>query len=201
VEGLRDLGFVGGAPIPPVIRFGHGFIQGAEHAAAALNLEPGSVQINYTYVGGFAPDPAHVVTASSWFVGGTEVIFAAAGGVGFNVFEAAGQVGGLAIGVDSDQSIHSDTVITSALKAVDVSTYDMLTDILNGSFRGGRTHIYDATLDGVGLPMNTSRFNNFTQAQYDAIFNQIATRAISISDSVEMGVILGMISIVQVNEV
>jgi len=200
MEGHRMLGFMGGNPIPPVIRFGHGFVQGAEHAAQSLGLDAGDVEINYMYLGGFAPAPEHVVTASAWFVGGTEVIFAAAGGAGMSVMAGADDTDGITIGVDSDQHWVNDTVLTSAMKALDVSVHDMLTDILNGSFPGGVQHIYDASINGVGLPMQTSRFENFTQAQYDAIFNQIASGALIVDEALEMADILENVSLVVVNE-
>ena len=200
MEGHRMLGFMGGNPIPPVIRFGHGFIQGAEHAAQSLGLEAGDVEINYHYLGGFAPAPEHVVTASTWFVGGTEVIFAAAGGAGLSVMAGADDTGCITIGVDSDQYHVNETVLTSAMKALDVSVHDMLTDIVNEAFRGGMEHIFDASMNGVGLPMGTSRFTTFTQAQYDAIFGQIASGAITVDPSIDMEDILENVSLVVVHE-
>ena len=200
-DGFRSLGFMGGMAIPPVQRFGHGFIQGAEHAAQQLGLSAGDVTIEFIYHGAFAPDPSHVVMASAWYeLSGVEVIFVAAGGIGFAVFEAAEASGGLAIGVDSDQSGDSDTVITSAMKMLDSSVYDMLTDIANNRFRGGQLHVFDAALGGVALPMNTSRFNSFTQAQYDAIFNAIVSGAVNVSSSTDQDAILANVSLVTVND-
>ena len=200
MEGHRELGFMGGIAVPAVVRFGHGFIQGAEFAATALGLESGEVEINYLYLGGFAPSPDHVVTASGWFAGGTEVIFAAAGGAAGSVMTGAEASGGLVIGVDVDQSGDSDTVITSAMKALDVSVDDMLTDIMNGQFRGGIEHMFNAAINGVSLPMDTSRFQNFTQAQYDAIFAQLASGAINVNSSLTMSDIIENIELVTVNE-
>ena len=202
MEGHRSLGFMGGIAVPAVVRFGHGFIQGAEHAAASLDLEAGEVTINYLYLGGFAPDAAHATTAQAWFAAGTEVIFAAAGGAGFSVMSGAETAGGLTIGVDVDQSAQNPTVITSAMKALDESVYVMLTDFMNGTFRGGREILFNASIDGVGLPMATSRFQNFTQAQYDAIFEQLASGAVSVSNVVTPTVSEANldISLVTVNE-
>ena len=180
MEGHRSLGFMGGIAVPAVVRFGHGFVQGAEHAAAALGLEPGEVTINYHYLGQFAPDPAFATMAASWFHGGTEVIFAAAGGAGGSVMSGAESAGGLTIGVDVDQWHLSETVITSAIKALDVSVYDMLTDFMNNRFRSGAIR-FDATNDGVGLAMGSARFENFTQAQHDAIFAQLASGAVTVN--------------------
>jgi len=200
MEGYTALGFMGGNPAPAVIRFGHGFIQGAEHAAHSLGLEEGSVEVNFHYLGSFAPAPEHVVTASTWIVSGTELIFAAAGGAGMSVIAGVYEAGGISIGVDVDQHWVNDSVMTSAMKALGVSVHNMLTDILNDTFPGGELHFYNAAIDGVGLPMQSSRFETFTQAQYDAIFNQIASGALVVNTSENMADILADLSIVVVNE-
>ena len=186
MEGYRNLGFMGGIAVPAVVRFGHGFVQGAEYAAYSLGLSYGEVSISYHYLGQFAPDPAITTTAAAWFASGTEVIFVAAGGAGFSVFSAAEGAGASTIGVDVDQSGDSSSVITSAVKGLDVSVYDMITAFLNGEFPGGREFIYDASINGIGLTMETGRFNNFTIAQYNAVFERLATGDITVSDSLNM---------------
>ena len=181
MEGYRNLGFMGGLPVPPVIRFGHGFVEGANYAAETLGLEPGEVSINYTYVMTFSTSPEVVVEAASWFAAGTEIIFAGAGAAGFSVFSAAESAGASTIGVDTDQSWASPTVVTSALKELSVSVYDMLDAHFNGTFPGGTILNYDAAINGVGLPMATSRFDNFTQEQYEEIFNRLVSGEIVVS--------------------
>ena len=199
-DGYTELGFMGGLSIPPVIRFGHGFILGAEHAANQMGLEPGSITINYHYLMTFAPGPEVVTAAGAWFVAGTEVIFAAAGGAGGSVMAAAEANNGLVIGVDGDQSGFSDTVITSAMKTMESSIAGFLTEILNGTFQGGRSVVLDASADGVGLPMATSRFNTFDQAMYDSLFADIAAGRINVSNSEDMSEILAQLTIVNVIE-
>ena len=203
-EGYRELGFMGGIAVPAVVRFGHGFLQGAEHAAEYLGLDAGEVSVNYYYIGAFAPSPETATMASAWFAGGVEVIFAAAGGAGASVKAGAEGAGGSVIGVDVDQAALSPTVITSAIKALDVSVYDMLTDFLNGTFRGGRELMFDATVNGIGLPMHSSRFENFTQAQYDAIFALLANGTIVVNNVVtetvseaDLGLVL--VTVVELN--
>ena len=187
LEGYRDLGFMGGLPVPAVVRFGHGFIQGAEHAAYSLGLEEGDVTINYMYLGGFAPDPAHTTTAAAWYAAGTEVIFVAAGGAGSSVMAAAESAGASVIGVDVDQHhLSPDTVITSAIKGLDVSVYDMLTGFMNGNFNGGGELRFDASITGVGLAMDNAQFTNFTMDQYEAIFATLADGEIEVNSSTEM---------------
>jgi len=204
MEGYTDLGFMGGHAVPAVVRFGHGFLQGAEYAAESLGLSAGDVTVNYLYVGGFAPSPEVATTASAWFAGGTEVIFAAAGGAGFSVISGAEAEGGSVIGVDVDQSDASQVVITSAMKALDVSVYDMLTDFLNGSFRGGGELMFDASVNGIGLPMNNSRFQSFTQAQYDAIFALLANGSVTVNNVVtdtvsEANLGLTLVTVIELN--
>jgi basic membrane protein A len=184
MEGYRQLGFMGGIAVPAVVRFGHGFLEGAEHAARELGLSAGDVTVNYHYIGGFAPNPAVTTMAGSWYAGGTEVIFAAAGGAGFSVIAAAEDAGTWVVGVDVDQSGASDVVLTSAMKALAVSVNDMITDFVNESFRGGSDLLFNAALNGVALPMNNSRFSTFTQAQYDAVYAQLANGSIVVSTTV-----------------
>ncbi|MCL2400562.1 MAG: BMP family ABC transporter substrate-binding protein [Defluviitaleaceae bacterium] len=197
MEGYRDLGFMGGIAVPAVVRFGHGFIQGADFAANSLGLAAGEVTINYNYVGGFAPSPEVATTASAWFIAGTEVIFAAAGGAGGSIMSGAEGSGGVVIGVDVDQAHLSPTVITSAIKGLNVSVYSMLTDFMEGNFRGGE-QLFDASINGVGLPMDSARFQNFTQAQYDNIFAQLASGSINVSNSLNMAdIVVSLVTVIE----
>lgn len=181
MEGHRSLGFIGGIAVPAVVRFGYGFLQGAEHAAASLGLEPGDVTVMYHYTGGFHPSPEIQALAASWYtLGEVEVIFAALGGGGASVFAAAEANDGLVIGVDIDQSYDSPTVLTSALKELGNSVYTAIEDFYNGTWRGGEVVRFDASNGGVGLPMETSRFQNFTVEQYEAIFAQLADYTVTV---------------------
>ena len=184
LEGHRELGFIGGIAVPAVVRFGTGFVEGAEYAANELGLAAGEITIRYTYAGTFSPSPDVQTMAAAWYMDGVEIIFAAAGGAGFSVFAAAEAANALAIGVDIDQSGASETVITSALKGLQASVYQVIEDFYNGRFPGGQEKIFNAALDGVGLPMATSRFQNFTNAQYDAIFARLASGAINLSTTI-----------------
>jgi len=182
MDGFRDLGFMGGIAVPAVVRFGHGFVEGAEFAAQELGLAPGEVTISYHYVGAFAPSPEAQTMAYSWYASGTEIIFVAAGRVWDSVRTAA-EAGDerWVVGVDVDQSGDSPVFMTSAMKALGVSVYDMLTDFVNDSFRGGSDLHFDATVNGIGLPMANSHFREFTQSQYDAIFAQLVDGSIVVS--------------------
>ncbi|MCL1935896.1 MAG: BMP family ABC transporter substrate-binding protein [Defluviitaleaceae bacterium] len=199
MEGYRYLGFMGGIAVPPVVRFGHGFVQGAEHAAASLGLSEGDVVIRYHYIGQFAPDPAITTTASAWYESGVEAIFVAAGGAGFSVFAAAEATGGSTIGVDVDQVNDSSTVVVSAIKGLNVSVYEMLDQIFHGTFAGGREMIFDAAVNGIGLTMQSSRMNNFTMEQYNNIFEELANGNVVVNSTLNMDDIIT--TLVSLNEV
>jgi len=180
MDGFTQLGFIGGMAVPAVVRFGYGFLQGAEYAAAALGID--SIYVNYFYTGNFIPTPETQLMAASWFNAGTEVIFAAAGGAGGSVMAAAEANDGLVIGVDLDQSYESPTVITSAMKGLGASVYAIIYDYFAGNFPGGEIQIFDASNNGVGLPMETSQFRAFTVEQYEAIFARLAAGEIDVID-------------------
>ncbi len=178
-EGNTKLGFMGGMAVPAVVRFGYGFVQGADYAAKELGLSD-DIQVKYTYVGNFDASPENQAKASAWFNEGTEVIFACGGAVGNSVMKAAEAAGRKVIGVDVDQSAESNTVITSSMKNLSKSVYDALASYYAKSFPGGTSVSLDATVKGVQLPMENSRFEKFSQADYDAIYAKIVSKDVKI---------------------
>ncbi len=174
-DGYTKLGFMGGMAVPAVIRFGYGFIEGAEAAAAELGIS--GIEVMYTYTGAFAATPEAQSMAASWYQNRTEVVFGCGGAVGNSVMAAAQEKGAKVIGVDVDQSFESDTVITSAMKLLSNSVYDGVKAFYDGSFPGGKTSVFTVSNEGVGLPMDTSKFNTFTQADYDAIYKKLVDGA------------------------
>lgn len=203
-EGYTKLGFMGGMAVPAVVKFGYGFVQGAEYAAKEMGID--SIDLKYNYTGGFAATPEVQSRAASWFESGTEVVFACGGAVGNSVMAAAEAAGGKVIGVDVDQAGESETVITSALKMLQKSVYDAIEAYYTDSFPGGQTASLGASVEGVGLPMATSKFETFTQADYDAIYGKIASGEIEIvanvdSNGTDIAVQSLPISIVKVEEI
>ncbi len=171
-DGYTKLGFMGGMAVPAVVRFGYGFVQGADYAAKELGLT--DVSVNYNYTGGFAATPEAQAMASSWYNDGVQVIFACGGAVGNSVMAAAEAAGGKVIGVDVDQSAESETVITSAMKGLGAAVEQALTAYYADKFPGGEAWVLGADKNGVQLPMATSRFTTFSQADYDAIYAKLA---------------------------
>lgn len=187
-DGYRKLGFMGGMAVPAVQRFGHGYVQGAAVAAAELGLAANAVTISYLYTGDFAATPEVQAAAAAMYQSGVEVIFACGGAVGQSVMAAAESANKKVIGVDVDQSFDSNTVITSATKKLSVSVEQALEAIYEtnkwATEFGGKSVILDASRDGVGLPMETSRFETFTQADYDAIFAKLVNGTQDVSNAI-----------------
>jgi basic membrane protein A len=113
------VGFIGGMDIPLIRKFQCGYEQGAKYANPKVE-----VTSNMT---GTTPsawnDPARGgELAKAQFSKGVDVVFAAAGGTGSGVYQAAKDGGKLAIGVDSNQNhLHPGTMLTSMVKRVDVA--------------------------------------------------------------------------------
>lgn len=183
MDGYRNLGFVGGVAVPAVLRYGYGFVAGADYAAVELGLKKGDVNIRYNYAGTFEASPEVLSLASSWYQSGTEVIFACGGMLGNSVMKAAETYGAYVIGVDSDQSPESATVITSALKNIGEGINNILTQAMEDNPpEGGQNLIIGAENGAVGLPMKTSKFRKFNQEQYEAIYEELASGRIDVPD-------------------
>lgn len=116
------VGFIGGMDIPLIRKFQCGYEQGAKYANPKAE-----VFANMTGTTGAAwNDPGRgSELAKAQFSKGADVVFAAAGGTGVGVYQAAKDSGKLAIGVDSNQNhLQPGTMLTSMLKRVDVAVYN-----------------------------------------------------------------------------
>ena len=140
------VGFVGGMDIPLIRKFQCGYEQGAKFANAKAEVFG-----NMTGTTGAAwNDPARGgELAKAQFAKGADVVFAAAGGTGMGVYQAAKDSGKLAIGVDSNQNhLQPGTMLTSMLKRVDVAVYSV-----SKNFTPGMS-ILGLKEDGVGFAMD-----------------------------------------------
>ena len=116
------VGFVGGMDVPLIRKFQCGYEQGAKFANPKVEISANMTGTTPTAWN----DPARGgELAKSQFAKGVDVIFAAAGGTGVGVYQAAKDGGKLAIGVDSNQNhLHPGTMLTSMVKRVDVAVYN-----------------------------------------------------------------------------
>ena len=183
--GYTELGYCGGMAVPAVVRYGYGFVQGADAAAEELGVD---VNLKYWYSGVFAPNDEIVSKMDTWYVEGTEVVFACGGAIYQSVVSAAESNEALVIGVDVDQSNISDTIITSAMKALSNSVVLALTSCGTNGWAwpeayAGTCQSLGAAEDCVGLPMESSKLGDFDQAAYDALFAAIVDGTVVIDDS------------------
>ncbi len=188
-DGYKKLGFLGGMAVPAVVRYGYGFVQGAEAAATELGLT--DVSIKYWYCGGFGPTDDIKIKMDGWYTEGTEVVFACGGGIYLSALAAAESANGKVIGVDVDQALDSDLIITSAMKGLKNSVVLALTELYaNGGTwgaKGGSTVTLGAADDCTGLPTaeGSWRFNTFTVDEYNAIFAKVKSGEIVVSSAID----------------
>ena len=186
MEGYTKLGFSGGGggTNPACCRYGYGFVQGANAAAAEKDVQ---VEVNYSwqYGSNFGSSPELQTMANGWYQSGTEVIFACGGSMFQSISAAAAANDGAVIGVDVDQSTESDTVITSAMKELADAVQWSLAKVYDNTFSeiGGQATSLGVETDAVGLPTETWSMTNFTVEQYEAMYQQVKDGTLTVDDN------------------
>lgn len=180
-DGYTKLGFMGGYPVPAVVKYGFGFVAGADAAAKELNT---NVDVKFNYTNSFEAKPEIKTMASAWFKGGTEVIFSCGGGIFASIAKAAEEANAKVIGVDIDQKDESPVVITSAMKNLKDSVYDATKAAIEGGFMGGQAILLGTDTKGVQISEDFSRFNKFKQADYDVIYAKLEKNEDGITDGI-----------------
>jgi basic membrane protein A and related proteins len=145
------VGFVGGMDIPLIRKFGCGYAQGVKSVKADAKV----IQNMTGDTGAAWNDPVKGGEITKGQMSqGADVIFAAAGGTGLGVLQAAADGGALSIGVDANQNyLHPGKVLTSMLKRVDVAVYNVMKAGKDGTFKGG-IQALGLGQDGVGYAMD-----------------------------------------------
>ena len=188
-EGYEKLGFTGGGggTNPACVRYGYGFAQGANAAAAEMGK---TVELNYTWQYGntFSPSTELQALVSGWYNAGTQIVFCCGGDMFQSVAQAAAENDGAVVGVDSDQSFDSDTVVTSAMKGLADGVQWALSKVYDGTFSevGGTVVSLSAKENAVGLPTATWSLKNFTVEQYQAELAKIVNGEITVDNNSEM---------------
>ena len=210
--GYKNLGFLGGMAVPAVVRYGYGFVQGVDAAAAELKLT--DVKVNYIYGGQFFGDADITAVMDTWYNGGTEVVFACGGGIYTSAVDAAKKVNGAkVIGVDVDQAgviakyaagegADQATIdgfkaltVTSAMKGLYPATFDTLTDVIvKGNWDNYKGKIQnlglvsgdDPTLNYVQIPMESTQWKDgaFTQDNYKAMVKEMFDGTLTVSNDI-----------------
>ena len=171
------VGFVGGMDIPLIRKFQCGYAQGAKHANPKVEVQAAMTGTTAAAWG----DPARGgELAKAQFAKGVDVVFAAAGGTGVGVYQAAKDAGKLAIGVDSNQNhLHPGTMLTSMVKRVDVAVYNAFQGIQPGvSALGLKEGGVDVAIDEHNAKLITPQM----KARLDAARADIIAGRIQVTD-------------------
>ncbi|HQA85053.1 MAG TPA: BMP family ABC transporter substrate-binding protein, partial [Erysipelotrichaceae bacterium] len=194
LDGYRKLGFFGGMAVPAVVRFGYGFIDGAEAAAKDLGLAPGEVEVKYYYTGTFDASPDLVTFVANWYTEGTEIVFSCGGTIVNSVIQAAkdGENRWI-VGVDTDEYFtrkaegaeNEPLIVTSAMKSLENTVEDAVTAAFAGGdawkayTEKGLITLGAAEDAAVIAPYRAENWRVLTQEQYDAI----TTKTIEVHDT------------------
>ena len=186
-EGYTRLGFTGGGggANPACCRFGYGYVQGAQAAAAELGV---TVEMNYSweYGASFSASAELQTMLNGWYTNGTEVIFACGGSMCQSAFAAAGANDGKVIGVDVDQSNQSEYVITSATKGLREAVMIACASYFDGNWSSEQKTL-GASDDAVGLPTATWSMTNFTVEQYNELYGKLKDGSVVVDKDYENG--------------
>ena len=145
------VGFIGGMDVPLIRRFQCGYEQGAKYANPKVET---LANMTGTTPAAWSDPTRGGELARNQFSRGVDVIFAAAGGTGVGVYQAAKDQGRLAIGVDSNQNhLHPGTMLTSMMKRVDVAVFSISKAVKDGSWKPG-VQVLGLKENGVALAMD-----------------------------------------------
>ena len=175
-EGYTKLGFSGGGggTNDACQRYGYGYVQGANAAAAEMGV---TVDINFSweYGASFSASPELQSMISGWYEQGTEVVFACGGSMFQSITAAASANDGKVIGVDVDQSSQSDTVITSAMKGLSDAAQWAIAKVYDGTWSEiGNSAVSLGAKDGAtGLPTDTWSLKNYAKEDYEKQFKDV----------------------------
>ncbi len=198
--GYKHVGFLGGMAVPAVLRYGYGYAQGVDAAAAEMGITD-QVVLEMAYGNQFFGDADITAAMDNWYqTMGVELVFACGGGIYSSAAEAAQKVGGKIIGVDVDQKAIIDSkygdgmTVTSAMKGL-ANTVKLLLEeiILNdnwGEYVGkiqtlGLVSGDDPTANYVQIPMDSTQWSDsFTQDDYKAMVKDMFDGKIKVSNDI-----------------
>lgn len=147
----KNVGFIGGLPAPGVVKYQYGFKYGVE----SVNKD---VKVSEQYANSFSDQAKGKSIAKQMYAGNVDLILSAAGDAGTGAIEAAKENNKLAIGADRDQSdLAPENVITSAIKKLNVASYDLAKELVEGKYKGGVEKVYGLKEGAVGMADNSDK--------------------------------------------
>lgn len=193
-DGYTKLGFLGGMAVPAVIRYGYGYVQGCNDAAAELGI---TVDVNYNYGGQFFGDDTITARMDGWYSEGTEIVFACGGGIYTSALAAALNYDAKVIGVDVDQHYIGENkdicpdynpFVTSAMKGLQNVTETILDELNKGNwdnYSGKFVNYSLAEGEYVGIPTEEASwgFTTFTVEEYETVKAAIKDGSVSVDNN------------------
>jgi basic membrane protein A len=179
----NSVGYIGGVETPLLKKFEAGFTAGAKKVKPDAKVAVKYLSQPPDFSGFGSPDKGKE-TANGMYDAGADVIYAAAGGSGIGVFQAALAKKAKAIGVDSDQyeSVGDPTlqpvILTSMLKRVDVAVHDTLVKFAKDEEIPAK-NVFDLSTDGVGYS-TSGGFVDDIKSQLEDLKKQIIDGTIKV---------------------
>lgn len=171
------VGAVGGKKIPPVDHYIAGFQWG-------VSKEDASAKVLVDYSDDFS-DPTKCANKADTQIGqGADVVFQVAGGCGLGVLTEGGKKGVYTIGVDTDQKSVDASVIASAVKRVEIATFDAVKSVKEGTFKSGAQY-FDLANGGVGYMPGNLPVSADMQTELESITSKIKAGTVTVPDTVK----------------
>ena len=191
------VGYIGGTKIPPVERFGIGFVQGAKAAKS-------DIKVMYNYSGTFSDTNKGKTLAATMYDSGADVIFVAAGNTGNGVIAEAkergiidmsksGEIKHWVVGVDKDQyeegifkgkdkdgkEYQKSAILTSAVKNIEVAVTKILNEIKEGKFTKGE-HVFGIKENGVGIPKENPNLSDEVKTKVASAIEELKSGKVEV---------------------
>jgi basic membrane protein A len=179
------LGFFGGAPIPTVSIFAVGFQTGMElynevHGTSVELIGWDNATGEGVFTGDFTDLTKGKEAAESLFDEGVDIFMGVGGLIGAPGFDVARERGGYGIWVDTDGYISlsgvQDVILTSVMKNMEVSTFAVIQESMEGSFQGCGTYVGELANEGVAL----APYHDLADAVPDDLEAEVAALAAQI---------------------
>ena len=177
IDGYTSLGFVGAREIPGIVRYGTGFLQGAE---AAAEQQGETVNLKFWFADTYDENDAVTQRMADWYNSGVSLIFVSGGTLYKGAAQAAEQTGGKVMASDTNVTALSDSVLASAVKcynaAVQRQLYEFFTAGSWSTQNAGQTERVGITNAEVALESDTSwRLDSFTLDDYRSLYEDLRT--------------------------
>lgn len=188
MEGYTSLGFAGADEEPPVVRYFTGFLQGAEEAAEQQGEE---VSVRVWYTGNITDGDFVTSRLLDWYNNGTGVILANGGNLVQQALDAANQSGARVFATDWDQNALGERVLGSAVKCYNAAVQRQLYTFFSGNSTwgqnaAGQTEKIGYTDGSVALAGSTWSFSNFSQRDYEQLYQQLRNSELKVEAYADM---------------